>query len=120
MSKKLEGNGLWESSRMMLPQHKEAIIQDYMRHEQQVCPILDEQALEQIERALIRSFRERRKVTLHIFNPIKCEQVELEGIVATIQTVKKEIKLAIAIGEWKWVRIEQIIFATIDEEVNEA
>jgi hypothetical protein len=25
MSKKLEGNGLWESSRMMLPQHKEAV-----------------------------------------------------------------------------------------------
>ncbi len=24
MSKKLEKNGLWESSRMMLPQHKEA------------------------------------------------------------------------------------------------
>ncbi|WP_408895379.1 hypothetical protein [Paenibacillus taichungensis] len=27
MSKKLEANGLWESSRMMLPQHKERIIQ---------------------------------------------------------------------------------------------
>ncbi|WP_240420276.1 hypothetical protein [Paenibacillus periandrae] len=26
MSKKLEGNGRWESSRMMLPQHKEALI----------------------------------------------------------------------------------------------
>jgi hypothetical protein len=26
MSKKLTGNGLWESSRMMLPQHKEAAI----------------------------------------------------------------------------------------------
>ena len=24
--KKLEGNGLWESSRMMLPEHKETII----------------------------------------------------------------------------------------------
>ncbi|WP_240421920.1 hypothetical protein [Paenibacillus periandrae] len=28
MSKKLEGNGLWESSRMMLPQHKEQSIQN--------------------------------------------------------------------------------------------
>ena len=27
MSKKLEKNGLWESSRMMLPQHKEAFEQ---------------------------------------------------------------------------------------------
>jgi hypothetical protein len=28
MSKKLEGNGLWESSRMMLPQHKEQSMQN--------------------------------------------------------------------------------------------
>jgi hypothetical protein len=27
MSKKLTGNGLWESSRMMLPQHKEAAVE---------------------------------------------------------------------------------------------
>ncbi|WCR29178.1 hypothetical protein L3476_10905 [Paenibacillus thiaminolyticus] len=26
MSKKLQKNGLWESSRMMLPQHKEALL----------------------------------------------------------------------------------------------
>jgi hypothetical protein len=120
MSKKLEGNGLWESSRMMLPQHKEAIIEDYLTHEQQACPMLDEQALEGIERALIRSFRERKKVTLHVFDHNKGMQVELEGIVTTIQTVKREIKLAVAIGEWKWVRMEQIIFAIIDDEANEA
>lgn len=119
MSKKLEGNGLWESSRMMLPQHKEAIIQDHLRHDQHTCPILDEQALEEIERALNQSFRERRKVMLHIFDSTKGEQLEVEGIVGTIQTVKREIKLAVAIGEWKWVRMEQIIFAVIDDEINE-
>lgn len=119
MSKKLEGNGLWESSRMMLPQHKEAIIQDYLRHEEQTCPILDEQALEQIEHALNQSFRERRKVTLHLFDPAQCWQVEVEGIVTTIQTVKREIKLAVAIGEWKWVKMDQIMFAIIDDEANE-
>lgn len=27
MSKKLEGNGFWESSRMMLPEHREALVQ---------------------------------------------------------------------------------------------
>jgi hypothetical protein len=27
MAKKLEGNGMWESSRMMLPEHRQAIIE---------------------------------------------------------------------------------------------
>jgi hypothetical protein len=26
MGKKLEGNGMWESSRMMLPEHREALL----------------------------------------------------------------------------------------------
>lgn len=28
MTKKLEANGLWESSRMMLPEHKESLIEN--------------------------------------------------------------------------------------------
>ncbi|KHF36751.1 hypothetical protein CM49_01057 [Paenibacillus sp. P1XP2] len=32
MSKKLQGNGLFESSRMMLPEHREA----YIRHQQRL------------------------------------------------------------------------------------
>lgn len=119
MSKKLEGNGLWESSRMMLPQHKEAIIEDYLTHEHQACPILDEQVLEEIERALIRSFRERRKVILHLFDHGKGMQVELEGIVTTIQTVKREIKLAVAMGEWTWVKMDKIVLAIIEESSSE-
>lgn len=35
MSKKLQGNGLWESSRMMLPQHKE---QSMMLHQDKGSP----------------------------------------------------------------------------------
>ncbi|UHA74016.1 hypothetical protein [Paenibacillus sp. 481] len=37
MSKKLEKNGLWESSRMMLPQHKEAFQNRFHPHTVQPC-----------------------------------------------------------------------------------
>ncbi|WP_338043944.1 hypothetical protein [Paenibacillus lutrae] len=34
-SKKLSGNGLWESSRMLLPEHREALIQRRKEHPEQ-------------------------------------------------------------------------------------
>jgi hypothetical protein len=51
VSKKLELNGLWESSRMMLPQHKEAAIK---RKESQriLRPIRDEQEIQNISAVL--------------------------------------------------------------------
>lgn len=111
MSKKLEGNGLWESSRMMLPQHKEVIVSDDLRHTKRTRPVLDEQEIEWIEHALIRSFRERRKVTLDIFSTY--EHVEVTGIVTTIQTMQREVKLAIDIGAWQWIAMKDIVGARL-------
>ncbi|WP_232055543.1 YolD-like family protein [Paenibacillus alvei] len=48
MSKKLSGNGLWESLRMMIQAHKELIghhLHEYGRHPR---PVFDEQEWEQI------------------------------------------------------------------------
>ncbi len=45
MSKKLQGNGLWESSRMMLPEHKETIIQHRYEFGRRSRPTIDEQEL---------------------------------------------------------------------------
>ncbi|OAB34101.1 YolD-like family protein [Paenibacillus glacialis] len=109
MSKKLNGNGLWESSRMMLPQHKVAIIEDQLRHSYVTQPDLDEQEVEQIEGVLARSFRESRFVTLKLFGDRKV--IELQGVVTVVQTYRREIKLAMGIGEWQWVQIKDIISA---------
>lgn len=57
MTKKLEDNGLWESSRMMLPEHKQRIIADNYetRHKRPPKPTLDEQEWEQVMRVLMES-----------------------------------------------------------------
>ncbi|MDF2716560.1 MAG: YolD-like protein [Paenibacillus sp.] len=57
MSKKLEDNGLWESSRMMLPEHKERIIAETLdfKHKRPRRPVLDEQEWEEIMRVLMES-----------------------------------------------------------------
>jgi hypothetical protein len=41
MGKKLEGNGLWESSRMMLPEHKSRIRKNERETQRRIKPVLD-------------------------------------------------------------------------------
>lgn len=108
--KKLEGNGLWESSRMMLPEHKETIIRRQLEEGRKDRPRLDPQEMELIEQALAESFHKHRAVAVRLFN--EYEDIELTGIVVTIHTFRREIKLATAAGEWEWIRITEIISAS--------
>lgn len=82
MRKKLEGNGMWESSRMMLPEHKSAHLrqQDDLRKRQRVY--LDDQELEQIGRRLIESLNKRTIVEVRMYDPR--EQLRVVGIVDRI------------------------------------
>ncbi|MEJ1715192.1 YolD-like family protein, partial [Escherichia coli] len=50
MSQKLQGNGIWESSRMMLPPHRERIIDNQKLHKKKTKPILHEDEWEIIFR----------------------------------------------------------------------
>ncbi|RUT48584.1 YolD-like family protein [Paenibacillus anaericanus] len=109
MSKKLQGNGLWESSRMMLPQHKEVIQESANEPKKRKKPELDEQEIHRIEQVLAASFREHQTVTLHLFDEYR--DVELSGIVTVVQTYRREIKLATGVDEWQWIRIGDILSA---------
>lgn len=110
MSKKLQGNGLWESSRMMLPQHKEAIVQSLIEQERIVRPELDDQEREDIERVLAYSFREHRYIHLQIYG--EYELLEMRCIVISVQTYRREVKVAQPGGQTQWIKIEEIIKAT--------
>lgn len=110
--KKLEGNGLWESSRMMLPEHKETIIRKQIEEGRKHRPELDAQEIELIERAIAGAFRERRRITLRIWGEF--EDSELSGWVGTVQTYLREIKLTTEPGEWQWIKIEDILRARMD------
>jgi len=108
--RKLEGNGLWESSRMMLPEHSVAINQQLRDEGRKVMPMLDAQEMELIERALAESYRDHRRIKLRVFD--EYEDIELAGIVTAVQTYRWEIKLATGPGDWQWVKIEDILSAT--------
>lgn len=106
MADKLNGDGVW-ATRMMLPEHKEAIRAMNRQQVKKDRPMLDPQELELIERALSGSLQEQHMVTLQLFKEYGEEQ--LRGIVIDVQSYRQEIKLQIEEGETEWVRIRDIL-----------
>lgn len=95
MSNKLSGNILWESSRMMLPEHKEAINRFNQSLQTRKRAQLDEQEQELINRALQQSLRHRIALTIHMYDPY--EQLSIIGVVDRID---KQLQRFMVDGEW--------------------
>lgn len=108
MRKKLEGNGLWESSRMMLPEHKAAINQHEASLKQRHRVELDEQEWEHISRSMTDSLKQRHIITIQLFHPL--EERIVNGIVDRIDPLQKRFMIN---GEW--YPIKDIEGSTIDE-----
>ncbi|OAB25583.1 hypothetical protein PMSD_27940 [Paenibacillus macquariensis subsp. defensor] len=68
MSKKLQGN---ESSRFIIPQHREAAVKQAQEINRRVKPSLDEQQWEMVEHALSESIREHVSVTIQVLGPFE-------------------------------------------------
>lgn len=94
-SKKLTGNGLWESSRMMLPEHKVRILEHMRRENAKTKPILDVDAVEDIERVISVSLAERTPITLTLFD--RYEDLRVIGVVERIDALGRRIMVS---GEW--------------------
>lgn len=104
--KKLEGNGLWESSRMMLPEHKQRIIEEEREQLRRQKPTLDPQAVEEIERALAQSMEDHSPVTLSLFDPF--EDNLARGIVMQLDR-QHGIKLRWSEDDWDWIPMDEVI-----------
>lgn len=108
MSKKLEANGLFESSRMMLPEHKEA----YVRHQQQLQkkkrPQLDEHELEHLSGLIAESLQYSQEITLVLYGEF--ESLEYTGVVTKIDQQNRMLRLAQASDPYgMWIKVEDIM-----------
>jgi hypothetical protein len=83
MSKKLEANGLWESSRMIIPQHKESALRQAAEVHAIPRPILDDQEVDIINATLRQSYIFKKNVDLSLYG--EYEQRSMRGIVTRIQ-----------------------------------
>ncbi|MEC0241957.1 YolD-like family protein [Paenibacillus dokdonensis] len=108
MAKKLEGNGLFESSRMMLPEHREAYNRQFVTKNPRPRPVIDEQEWQQIGEALRESFEEHARVDIQLYDPH--EEKGLSGFVTVINMYLQEIKLRSG-DDWDWIKFEDIISA---------
>lgn len=108
MAKKLEGNGLFESSRMILPEHREAYNQYMIHKDPRPKPVIDEQEWQQIGQALQDSFNRHVPVTLELYDPYEDKQAT--GFVTVINMFRREIKFQQS-DDWEWVRFKDILSA---------
>lgn len=92
------GNKLWEGSRMILPEHREELLQSDVEYYQPV--ILDEQELEQMNRQILWALEERAPVLLHYAARGKegWRLSEIAGEVIAIQAEKRQLLLRSANG----------------------
>ncbi|MEC0234097.1 YolD-like family protein [Paenibacillus kribbensis] len=107
MGKKLEGNGFWESSRIILPEHREGYLRLMREEQRRNKPELDEQETRLIERALIDSYNRRTEVMVSIFDPF--DDTTMTGVVTSVNTARREIKLSRGEDDFSWIKLEDII-----------
>ncbi|MEV5028537.1 YolD-like family protein [Paenibacillus sp. LPE1-1-1.1] len=103
--KKLSGNGLWESSRMMLPEHIVRIKEHSRESNAKEKPILDADAVEDIERIISASHTERTPITLRLFD--RFEDLNVIGVVDRIDTHKQRVMV-----DGDWFQMAEILGAT--------
>lgn len=109
MAGKLEGNGVWESSRMMLPEHVQAL-NDWAA-EQQRMPRkqLADHELEQINRALQQSMSHRVPLCINLYDPF--EQLRVVGVVESVSRLYGRFR----VGD-DWFPIADIQSIEVDDE----
>jgi hypothetical protein len=95
LGKKLEGNGMWESSRMMLPEHREAILDQTRNKDNKKRNELDEQELLLIETTIHQSMQHHQTLTFSLYDPH--EDLKVIGLVERVDQRAKQIRVD---GEW--------------------
>ncbi|REK69360.1 YolD-like family protein [Paenibacillus paeoniae] len=95
MRKKLEGNGLWESSRIILPELRERTNEYNANKDNRQRINLDDQELEQIGRKLTESLNRRILITVRLFDPK--EQLQVVGMVDRISKQRGQFMIN---GDW--------------------
>jgi hypothetical protein len=106
MSKKLQNNGLWESSRMMLPEHKEAILDNNRTILKKRKPLIDFEEQESFTRLLAFSLWEKQKVTIVLYGEFHDQ--EYTGVATKIDQQKRMIRME-STEDYTWIHFDDIV-----------
>lgn len=111
MSKKLQGNGLFESSRMMLFEHRDALIARGREPIPATTPsarrVLDDQRREEIAARLGAALSHGAPVRLTL--AAEPENVTLEGVLVRYDAAGRRVRM----DSGQWIKLDQLV--DIDE-----
>lgn len=108
MSKKLKDNGLWESSRMMLPEHREELLQYREDMKRKKKPMLDEQRIEGISQRIGEAIEQDQAIKITVFDPYE-ETSIIEG---KIKKLNPQLQRMQIVGEdhSTWIPLDDILY----------
>lgn len=104
-------NLLWESSRMMLPEHKEALWQSVLEHNRVQKPNLDEQELMEMGRTIEEAFSSKSYLSISIYHPMK--QKQIKGKIRKLDHYFRRIQIETTEGELIWISADEIIHVVL-------
>lgn len=99
-------NIMWESSRMMLPEHKQRLVEHQKENLKKEKPILDEQLTETFMSSIYRAMKHKSRIRFQLFDLYKDQLVE--GQVQSVDLVSRQIKLLTQVGT-KSINLDEII-----------
>lgn len=105
-------NVMWESSRMMLPQHKDAIRTYDRESVLRVRPELTEEEREEMFGRLAVSRANTLNVTIAVFNAYGEDRI-INGIVTGLDPRYKLVKIEVGY-DWELVEFENVVRVDID------
>ncbi|WNQ13683.1 YolD-like family protein [Paenibacillus aurantius] len=99
MGRKLEGNGIWEASRMMLPEHREQIIRHRGDLPKKAKPALDEQRIQELSDLLAEAVNRGKAVQLTLYDPISPSI--LHGRIERVDPLLGRVRVTAGEEEWR-------------------
>lgn len=105
-------NLMWESSRMMLPEHREQFLEHRKQLGTKTAPELDDQERDRLDQLLAMAARDHQTVRLTLFDPF--DNLTYKGTIQSLDAMKKRLKFKHEDGLMEPIFIEMII----DAEVN--
>ncbi|MFD1128589.1 YolD-like family protein [Paenibacillus provencensis] len=100
-------NMFWESSRMMLPEHREAFVEHERVHDRNDRFYLDDQEKEIVNRALLVSFQQRLLVNVQLYD--EYEDRRVIGVVEMVDTRLRRFKV-----DGEWFEVSDVLRADIE------
>lgn len=99
-------NLMWESSRLMLPEHVERLLRQTKEWDKKEKPQLDSQYVEELNRKMMAAFLGKKKVGLRIFG--KWQDRYLTGQITHIDPDGRRVKLKTEEGFF-WVKLDDVL-----------